>query len=234
MAAKKKPSGDNYWGPAPQTLTDHTFYGLELTDEQKHFRDAIWNPDKHIVLCDSCAGSGKTTVAVATACLLYQYGIVDECFYIRTNSSERLGFLPGDLSSKEKPYMRPLYNTMIKLGYNPFTDIDDGTMESQKMGTAFFKTFTDAYILGDDWSRKAVVIDEAQCMTTDALKAILTRANDDCHIICCGSSLQIQGIPKEHSGFAHCIEHFSDRPWAEVCHLTKNFRGELSAWADMM
>lgn len=234
MAAKKKSAPEQCWGKAPTDLKDHPFYGLELTDEQKHFRDAIWDKDKYIVLCDSCAGSGKTTVAIATACLLYKYGVVDECFYIRTNSSDRLGFLPGDLSLKEKPYMRPLYNTMIKLGYNPFTDIDDGTMESQKMGTAFFKTFTDTYILGDDWNNKAVIIDEAQCMTTDALRAILTRPNDNCHVIVCGSSLQIQGIPDEKSGFAHCIEHFKDRPWAEVCNLTKNFRGELSSWADKL
>ena len=50
MAAKKKPVTEQNWGKAPKDLKDHPFYGLELTDEQKHFRDAIWDKDKYIVL----------------------------------------------------------------------------------------------------------------------------------------------------------------------------------------
>lgn len=233
MSSKRKLTVDFNSNP-PKTLDGHPFYGLDLVDpEQLHFRDSIWDESKRIIFCDAVAGSGKTTIAVAVACLLYHYRLFNGCFYIRTNSSERLGFLPGDLSSKERPYMTPLYNTMISLGENPYVSINDGTEQSQKMG-CFFTTLTDAYILGSDWSKKVIIIDEAQCMTIDALKAVITRAHDDCKVICIGSSLQIQGIQKHESGFKKCIEHFSGQPWAEICSLTKNYRGEMSAWADKM
>lgn len=234
MAGKKR-IVDDFTKDIPTSLEGHPFYGLSIDDEEQlHYRDSIWNPEKKIILCDAVAGSGKTTIAIATACLLYHYGLYDGCYYIRTNSSEKLGFLPGSLAEKEKPYMLPLYNTIMNIGENPYTAINDGSMEAQKNGTGFFSAFTDAYILGTDWSKKVVVIDEAECMTTDALRAIITRCHDDCKVIVIGSSLQIQGIKKDASGFAHCIEHFSDRPWAEVCHLTKNYRGEMSAWADKL
>ena len=102
------------------------------------------------------------------------------------------------------------------------------------MGTGVFTTMTDVYILGSDFSKKFVIIDEAQCMTSEQLKSILTRCHDDCKVVVIGSTLQIQGINPEQSGLVKCINHFRDKEWAQVCHLTKNYRGELSAWADKM
>lgn len=234
MANKKKPiRQEEDYGNPPEHL--ETFYGLELDDEQMAFRDAIWNPDIHLIAVDAVAGSGKTTIAIATATLLQQYRVVDSCIYIRTPSSEgRIGFLPGDQKSKEKPYMAPLYSTIINLGENPITMIESGDIEVQKYQTAPWRAQTDVYMLGTDLSRKAVVVDEAQCMTTDQLRAIITRCHDDCKVIVIGSTLQIQGIDKTRSGFQHCLDHFRDRPWARICTLSKNYRGEMSAWADKL
>lgn len=220
--------------PPPKSLKDHIFYGLILDEEQEAYRDAIWDKDIRLVAVDAPAGSGKTTIAIAVACLLHNHGVVDECLYIRTPSSEgRIGFLPGDQKSKERPYMQPLYNTLVKLGENPCTTISQVNLgEGSKYDTGYWFTMTDVYMLGDDFSRKAIVIDEAQCMTTGQLKTILTRCNDDCKVVLIGSTRQIQGVKKEESGFVHCIEHFACKPWAKHCTLTKNYRGELSAWAD--
>lgn len=234
MANKKRPvrPAEDYGAP-PDKLDQ--FYGLILDEEQTAFRDAIWDPDVHFIAVDAVAGSGKTTIAIATATLLQQYRVVDSCIYIRTPSSEgRIGFLPGDQSSKERPYMAPLYSTIINLGENPITMIESGDYEVQKYQSAPWRAQTDVYMLGTDLSRKAIVVDEAQCMTTDQLRAIITRCHDDCKVIVIGSTLQIQGIPKEKSGFARCLDHFRDRPWARVCTLTKNYRGEMSAWADRL
>ena len=52
---------------APETLNEHPFYGFQLDEDQKYFRDCIWNKDKLLILCDAKAGSGKTTMAFATA-----------------------------------------------------------------------------------------------------------------------------------------------------------------------
>ena len=232
----KKIIQSNSYGEAPTTLVDHPFYGLDCSDvEQVAYRDALWDKNKRIVLVDACAGSGKTTLAVAVALMYVKYGICDEAYYVRTPSSEgRIGFLPGDRSSKERSYMQPLYSSLITLGENPIALINDDNFLNQKMGTGVFTTMTDVYILGSDFSKKFVVIDEAQCMTSEQLKSILTRCHDDCKVVVIGSTLQIQGINPEQSGLVKCINHFRDKEWAQVCHLTKNYRGELSAWADKM
>lgn len=232
--AKKNNIADTY--PAPHSLTDEPFYGLMLDEEQAAFRDAIWNPDVRFIAVDAVAGSGKTTIAVATSCLLYAYRLVDGCIYCRTPAAEgRIGFLPGDQKSKERPYMQPLYNTLAKLGENPYSTIDTSSdMENKKYQTGYWSAVTDVYMLGDDIERKAVVIDEAQCMTADQLRTIITRCHDDCKVIVIGSTLQIQGITKAESGFVRCIEHFEDQPWARHCTLTTNYRGVMSAWADKL
>ena len=98
----------------------------------------------------------------------------------------------------------------------------------------FIYASTDAYVLGVNWDHKVVIIDEAQCLTKSALKALLTRCSDTCKVIVIGSNLQVQGISNEASGFADCINHFAEKDWAAVCHLTRNYRGEVSAWADKM
>lgn len=234
--AKKATSIHRNYDEIPETLENHPFYGLDCSDEEQvAYRDALWDKNKRIVLVDACAGSGKTTLAVAVALMYVKYGICDEAYYVRTPSSEgRIGFLPGDRSSKERSYMQPLYSSLITLGENPITLINDDNFINQKMGTGVFTTMTDVYILGSDFSKKFVIIDEAQCMTSEQLKAILTRCHDDCKVVVIGSTLQIQGINPEQSGLIKCIDHFKDKEWAQVCYLTKNYRGELSAWADKL
>lgn len=233
MPSKKKVQTDCYGDP-PKTLDESLFYGLDCSDaEQREYRDALWDQNIRFVAVDACAGSGKTTFAIGVALMYVKYGLCDAALYVRTPSSEgRIGFLPGEKESKERPYMTPLYNTLAKLGENPMTVVDDGSFNQKKYGTEIFIPMTDVYMLGDDLERKFVIIDEAQCMTKDQLRAIITRCHDDCKVVVIGSTLQIQGIKKENSGLERCIEHFSEKPWAKICHLTKNYRGEMSAWAD--
>lgn len=235
MATKKKQPVREDYGTPPATLEGHPFYGFRLDKHQQAFRDAIWNPDVRFVAVDAPAGSGKTSIGIATATLLQAYRVVDSCLYIRTPAAEgRIGFLPGDQKSKERPYMQPLYNTIVKIGEDPMAMIEGNDYESQKYQSAPWRAVTDVYMLGEDFERMAVVIDEAQCMTVDQLKTVITRCHDDCKVIVIGSTLQIQGIAKDKSGFTRCIEHFKDKEWARICTLEKNYRGLMSAWADRM
>lgn len=237
LAKSKKMNINNYDAP-PVTLDEHPFYGLELDDEEQIvFRNALWDPSVRFCAVDACAGSGKTTLVLAVACLLYHYRRMDGVTYLRvpTASSEgRVGFLPGTLAEKIRYYMQPLYNTLIKIGENPYTAINDDTMMNQKNGTGFITAATDIYIRGDDISRQVLIVDEAQNATIDQLRTIITRCHDDCLVVLCGSTRQIDLDHKEDSGFARCIEHFQDKEWARVCTLSKNYRGEMSAWADLM
>lgn len=62
----------------PQSLDVYSsFYGMELDEKQKVYRDSIWDPNIDVVFCNARAGTGKTTIAVGVANLLVQYGLYD-------------------------------------------------------------------------------------------------------------------------------------------------------------
>ena len=84
-----------------EKITDpdqYGFYGIQLCEEQRVLRDAIWNPDIDVVLVNACAGSGKTLIATATANLLVQCGYFDHLTYVVSSYGEkRQGYLPHSI-----------------------------------------------------------------------------------------------------------------------------------------
>ena len=222
---------------APRQLDDDIFYGLELDDDQKHFRDAIWNPEKIAIICNSKAGTGKTTIALAVANLLVQYGFYDKITYIISPTQEqRQGFLPGDQTSKTEPYMQPLMDALLTLGINPGTSIiSDNNMQALKNGTAYIEFMADTYLRGVNFEHKVVIIDEAQNFYFDDLKKTLTRIHDNCKVIVIGHTEQCDIYKKpERTGFRPYLEAFNkcNDNKIEVCHLTINHRGWFSNFCD--
>lgn len=219
----------------PETLKDHPFYGLELDDDQKKFRDAIWDKNKLIIFCDAKAGSGKTTIATGVANLLVKYGRYDGIVYIASCTQEhKMGFLPGDIASKESPYFVPFYQALEKIGENINTATYDDIM-NQKNGTAFIQCMTHTYLRGCNFENKVIILDECQNYYLDELKKTLTRIHDNCKVIVIGHSGQIDlYYNPDRSGFVKYMEHFAntndDR--VAICQLTQNYRGWISRTAD--
>lgn len=220
---------------SPETLEDHPFYGLELDEDQKKFRDAIWDKNKLIVFCDAKAGSGKTTIAAGVANLLVKYGRYDGIVYIASCTQEhKMGFLPGDIASKESPYFVPFYQALEKIGENINTATYDDIM-NQKNGTAFIQCMTHTYLRGCNFENKVIILDECQNYYLDELKKTLTRIHDNCKVIVIGHSGQIDlYYNPDRSGFVKYMEHFAntndDR--VAICQLTQNYRGWISRTAD--
>lgn len=220
---------------APATLEGHPFYGLLCDDEKQNaFKEAIWNKKNRIIFVNACAGSGKTTVATATACLLVAYKLYSNIYYCVTSCHDKQGFLPGTIEDKSDPYFVPFYQALSKIGIQPCCI--NNNMENIKNGTAYISCITDTYLRGMTFEDSVVIFDEAQNMTTRQLRTAITRCSDNCKIICAGSHLQIDIENSNDSGFLKCIEHFRPKEgeWAEICELTKNYRGEVSAWADLL
>lgn len=217
----------------PETLEDHPFYGFELDDEQKAFRDAIWSDDKLIVFCNARAGTGKTTIATGVADLLVKYGRYDGIVYIAAPVQEaKQGFLPGTLEDKSEPYYEPFYQALDKIGVNINTaTFSDFTNE--KFGTAYIKCMVHTFMRGCNFENKVVILDEAQNLYFDEMKKVLTRMHDNCKVIVIGHSRQcdIYHNP-ERSGFVKYLNHFSKDNRCAVCRLTKNYRGWISNMAD--
>lgn len=222
---------------APKTLDNNMFYGLDLDEDQKHFRDAIWNLEKIAIICNSKAGTGKTTIALGVANLLVQYGFYDKITYIISPTQEqRQGFLPGDQTSKTEPYMQPLVDALLTLGINPATSIiSSDNMQAQKNGTAYIEFMADTYLRGVNFENKIVIIDEAQNFYFDDLKKTLTRIHDNCKIILIGHTEQCDIYKKpERTGFRPYLKAFGEcnDPRIEICHLTINHRGWFSNFCD--
>ena len=221
---------------APKDLKGHQFYGFELDEQQKVFRDAIWNPDKLVVFCNAKAGTGKTFVAVATANLLVQYGLYDGIVYISSpTQEEKLGYLPGEIEDKTSIYSEPLWEALIKLNINPNTAINQANISNQKNGTGYIDAITHVYLRGCNFENKVVILDETQNYYCDELKKTLTRMADSCKVIVIGHSGQIDLYHNpENSGFVRYLNHFKDDPRTAICELTTNHRGWISSHADAL
>lgn len=232
--AKKNRSVD--YTEIPETLDSHPFYGLELDEEQKILRDAIWDKTKDIIFVNSKAGTGKTLVSIGTANLLVQYGIFNKIIYVCSPCNEyRLGFIPGDVTSKSEVYYEPLYSAMQTLGINPFTSIDDNSLVSQKFGEAgYIKPMTDVYLRGCNLDNAIIVCEEMQNFTAEIAKKVLTRVCKNTKVICIGHTGQNDLLHKEQSGFEKYIEHFKSKNDSRVaiCQLTHSHRSWIAEWAD--
>lgn len=233
MATKKKVQQE-YYGKVPTTLEDHPFYGFTLDSQQKEFAEAILNPEKLIIFCNACAGSGKTFVAVATANLLVQHGEYDGIVYVVSPvQEEKSGFLPGDADSKTKVYTAPLYDALLKLNINPNTAVNQESIMNLKNGTGYIDCVSHLWLRGCNLENKVVIVEESQNFYQDELKKVLTRISDNSKTIVIGHTGQcdLYHYP-ERSGFAPYIEHFRNEPYAQICTLTKNYRGKVSTHAD--
>ena len=219
---------------APKDLIDHPFYGIVLDEEQKVFRDAIWDPEKLIVFCNARAGTGKTLIATATANLLVQYGRYDGIVYISSPTQEgKLGFLPGEIADKVSIYSEPFLEALIKLDINPHTAINQSNILNQKNGTSYIDVTTHVYLRGCNFENKVVILDETQNYYTDELKKTLTRMADNCKVIVIGHSGQVDLYHNpSNSGFVRYLNHFKDDPRTAVCELKTNHRGWISSHAD--
>jgi phosphate starvation-inducible PhoH-like protein len=153
-----------------------------------------------IVFAIGPAGTGKTYLAVAMAISALKTREVSKIILARpaVEAGESLGFLPGDLSQKVDPYLRPLYDaaeemmTAEKLrGY-----IERGTVEVVPL----------AYMRGRTLNNAFVILDEAQNATTMQMKMFLTRIGIGSKAIVTGDMTQIDLPSRSQSGLVQIQE----------------------------
>lgn len=219
----------------PKTLSKFPFYGYELDDEQFEFANQIWNKDIDIVFCNSCAGTGKTTIATGVANMLVRYGIYQGIIYIMSPYGERKqGWLPGTITEKSAVYFEGFYQALVNCDINPTTSINDDTMVNQKNGSGYITCITDTFLRGSTLDNAVVIIDEAQNYTTSQLKKTLTRVGDNSKVIVIGHDLQCDLDVPSQSGFIKYLNHFKDQERAAVCTLATNHRSWISRHADQL
>jgi phosphate starvation-inducible PhoH-like protein len=131
------------------------------------------------------AGTGKTYLAVACAVDALERDAVERIVLTRpaVEAGERLGFLPGDLSQKVDPYLRPLYDALFDLaGF----DKTQRLLERQTIEIAPL-----AYMRGRTLNQAFVILDEAQNTTPEQMKMFLTRIGFGSKAVVTGDVTQI-------------------------------------------
>jgi phosphate starvation-inducible PhoH-like protein len=150
------------------------------------------------------SGTGKTYLAVACAVSALAADRVQRIILVRpaVEAGEKLGFLPGDLSQKVDPYLRPLYDALYEmLGVDRVDKlIFKGTIEVAPLAYMRGRTLNDAFI----------ILDEGQNTTKEQMKMFLTRIGFGSKALITGDITQIDLPKKESSGLRHVITVLHD------------------------
>lgn len=151
------------------------------------------------------AGTGKTYLAVALACMAYKRGDVKKIILTRpaVEAGESLGFLPGDLKEKIDPYLMPLYDSLYDILGQEQVDrmLDKKLIEVIPLAYMRGRTLNDAY----------VILDEAQNTTGSQMLMFLTRLGYNSKMIVNGDITQIDlKIDKNKSGLVYADRLLKD------------------------
>ncbi len=146
------------------------------------------------------AGTGKTYLAVACAVDAIERDAVKRIVLVRpaVEAGERLGFLPGDLTQKVDPYLRPLYDALYDL------------MGVEKVGKLFERGVIEiaplAFMRGRTLNHSFVILDEAQNTTPEQMKMFLTRLGFGSKAVLTGDVTQVDLARGQKSGLVEAQE----------------------------
>lgn len=165
---------------------------------QRGYMEAIRSND----LCFGIgpAGTGKTYLAVASAVVALEEERVRRIVLVRpaVEAGERLGFLPGDLSQKVDPYLRPMYDALYEmLGPDRVARlIERNIIEVAPL----------AFMRGRSLNESFVILDEAQNTTIEQMKMFLTRLGFGSRAVVTGDVTQIDLPKHQTSGLTHAAQ----------------------------
>ena len=159
---------------------------------------------KELVFGIGPAGTGKTYLAVAAAVNELITGRVEKVVVTRpaVEAGEKLGFLPGDLSQKIDPYLRPLYDALFQtLGFKETNKlIENNVIEIAPL----------AFMRGRTLNKSFIILDEGQNTTPEQMKMFLTRFGYGSKVVVTGDLTQID-LPKDiKSGLIQTLDILSE------------------------
>ena len=198
-------------------LVGFTYKGKKIsckTYGQARYVNAIKN--KPIVFGVGPAVTGKTYLAVALAALAFKNKQIDKIILTRPaiEAGEKLGFLPGDLTAKVDPYLRPLYDALQEMfGMETFNKlIEKGNIEVAPL----------AYMRGRTLSNAFIILDEAQNTTQEQMKMFLTRLGFNSKMVITGDNTQIDLKTGTKSGLDDAANILKDIEGIKIIHLTSD------------
>lgn len=182
------------------------------TLNQKHYVDAI--DQNTVVFGIGPAGTGKTYLAVAKAVQALQSKKVSRIILTRpaVEAGERLGFLPGTLSEKIDPYLRPLYDALH--------DMIDADSIPRLMTSGTIEVAPLAYMRGRTLNDAFIILDEAQNTSPEQMKMFLTRLGFGSTMVITGDITQVDLPSGTSSGLRIVREILTGIDDVAFCELT--------------
>ncbi len=212
--------------------------------EQRFFLDAMFNPAIKLVIGIGKAGTGKTLLAIAAG--LHQTTGLDP-LYKRTEVirpimplGNDIGYLPGEMADKIRPYMEPVYNALEFLHDSPDLKKGGKRKGQEIMGggeylidTGLIKLSPQTYIRGSNITDSWIIVDEAQNLTPQQAKTVLTRPADGTKVIMLGDPFQIDNpyVDSQSNGLVYAAKQLANQPLTACVVLEKTERGELAELA---
>ncbi len=162
------------------------------------------------------AGTGKTYLAMALAVVALRNKEVERIVLTRpaVEAGEKLGFLPGDLSQKVDPYLRPLFDALYEMmGAESYQRLQErGALEVAPL----------AYMRGRTLSDSFIILDEAQNTTPEQMKMFLTRFGAGSRVVVTGDATQTDLPFGKQSGLLQALEVLGDVPEVAIIRLDQS------------
>jgi len=214
---------------------------------QRCLLDALLNPEISLVTCYGHAGTGKTLMAVAAG--------LHEMFNRRYNGitvsrpvvamGEQLGFLPGSLDEKMRPWLQPIHDALDLLMRPP---APTGPRRKQTKGAAaqagtpmrkpyellmeqgILEIEALCYIRGRSIPNRFFILDEAQQLTPQEAKTIVTRMSRDSKLVLVGDPAQIDNpyVDSRSNGLVYTRKRLAGQSFVAHIALTRGERSELA------
>ena len=160
------------------------------------------------------AGTGKTYLAMALAVVALRNKEIERIVLTRpaVEAGEKLGYLPGDLTQKVDPYLRPLYDALFDMlgpeTYNKY--LERGNIEVAPLAYMRGRTLDDSFI----------ILDEAQNTSCEQMKMFLTRMGFGSKMVITGDATQIDLPADKLSGLKQAVRVLKNVEGIGICELT--------------
>ncbi len=205
--------------------------------EQQFALDLLLDDSIQVVTLMGKAGTGKTLLAIAAG--LQQ--VVDEERFNKLLVSRPvmplgrdLGFLPGDISEKLRPYMQPIYDNLDFIVAANMEQRRRSSMTPAQLEEGGYMAVEPlTYIRGRSIPNQYIIVDEAQNLTPHEVKTILTRAGDGTKIVFTGDPFQIDNpyVDASSNGLSYLAEHFKHLELSGHVTLVKGERSRMAELA---
>ncbi len=223
----------------PVAGVKHGVWGINARNKQQQFAlDLLLNDDIRLVTLVGKAGTGKTLLALAAGlektieARAFQRLVVSRPVF---PLGKDIGFLPGDIEEKLRPWMQPIRDNLdFLMGASAVAGRAKGKKDLQSLfdlGMIEVEPLT--YIRGRSMPNQYLIVDEAQNLTPHEIKTIITRAGEGTKVVLTGDPYQIDNpyIDSSSNGLTFVVERFKEEPIAGHITLVKGERSDLAELA---